>query len=137
MRILKGYGKETQKDFESLKRNSDYPLTLLTDDTFEGFCPSLSSLIMNAGPGEQEKQLLQDIADYVNDKAKFDEQLYYVKFTTYSANSYLNIRKYDSHLFVGNNGDTDGFQTQFTMNEIKDLGEKYVPFAIPVSEVNE
>ncbi|APX72470.1 hypothetical protein M5C72_04945 [Companilactobacillus allii] len=136
MRILKGYSKEVRKELKNIKGYT-YPLALLTDEDFEDTCPNLNYLIRNIDVENDDKQTLQDIADYINDKADFDEQLYYVRFASDPDFSYLNRGIKDDHLFISNKGNWSGYQTKFTMDEIEDLGDKYVPFAIPVSEVNE
>ena len=100
-----------------------------------------------------EKSELNRLADFFNNNSKiliemlnkYESKAYYVK----------PIQKYYIQLIKNNNSSylnkcsPNGFympdtcrqdkltQTQFTMDEIKDLGDKYVPFAIPVSEVNE
>lgn len=135
MRILRGYSKGVQKDFESLK-NTDYPMYRIYRNKFDQL-PGLERLVLVNRDETKDKQLLQDIADYINDKAEFADPKYYVRFTTDSVRSYLNMSKHDNHLFIDDRGYTDGFQTQFTMDEIKELGDKYVPFAVPVSEVND
>jgi len=65
------------------------------------------------------------------------EQLYYVHFSELSTydnpTSFLNLN--DGELFIGSKENIDIYKTQFTMDEIKSLGEKYVPFAVKVEEV--
>ena len=137
MRILKDYSKAEREEFKSIKAIYDYPLAFLTSKKFENDCPNLGSLIRCIDTGSDDKQLLQDIADYVNDKAEFDEPKYYVRFADDFKYAYLNLRRESNALIVDSIGNTNKCQTQFTMQEIKNLGEKYVPFAVPVSEVNE
>jgi len=66
------------------------------------------------------------------------EQLYYVHFGELSIrsnpNSFLNL--HDGRLFVGSNDNQESYKTQFTMDEIKALGEKYVPFAVKIEEID-
>lgn len=135
MRILKGYSKEIQKDFESLK-NTHCPLYRIYQNRFDDL-PRLRGLVCVIQNESEDKQLLQDIADYVNDKAEFDEPKYYVRFADDFKYAYLNLRRESNALIVDSIGNTNKCQTQFTMQEIKNLGEKYVPFAVPVSEVND
>jgi len=71
------------------------------------------------------------------DDVEFDELKYYVRFADDFKYAYLNLRRESNALIVDSIGNTNKCQTQFTMQEIKNLGEKYVPFAVPVSEVNE
>lgn len=66
------------------------------------------------------------------------EQLYYVHFSELSTygnpTSFLNLN--DGKLFIGSKENRDVYKTQFTMDEIKSLGEKYVPFAVKVEEID-
>jgi len=138
MRILKDYSEGEREEFKSIKAIYGYPLAFLTSKEFEDDCPNLGSLIRCIDTGSDDKQLLQDIADYINDKAEFAGPKYYVRFVNDLTDSYLNRDKEDNNLFIGYKSENScAYQTQFTMDEIKDLGDKYVPFAIPVSEVNE
>jgi len=138
MRILKGYSEGEREEFKSIKAIYGYPLAFLTSKDFEEDCPNLGSLIRCIDTGSDDKQLLQDIADYINDKAEFEEPKYYVRFIVDSEYSSLNLNKSDGRLFLSDTDNTDERnQTQFTMDEIKRLGDKYVPFAIPVSEATD
>jgi len=66
------------------------------------------------------------------------EQLYYIRFSGLSLSdnptSFLNLNK--SELFIGSKRNSEDYKTKFTMSQIKSLGEKYVPFAVKVEEID-
>lgn len=66
------------------------------------------------------------------------EQLYYIRFSGLSLSdnptSFLNFNK--SELFIGSKRNSEDYKTKFTMSQIKSLGEKYVPFAVKVEEID-
>lgn len=66
------------------------------------------------------------------------EQLYYVKFVDGNNvdNCYLNAG-YSGRLIVADSYVGCGFNTKFTEAEIKEMGERYWQFAVPVEEVTE
>lgn len=68
------------------------------------------------------------------------EQLYYILFGDYdtfnNSESFLNLDRGDNTLFVTGRDEDEDYKTKFTMDEIKSLGEKYVPFAIKVEEID-
>jgi len=68
------------------------------------------------------------------------EQLYYVVFGDYepyeNEDSFLNLKRSDNSLFTMDNDETIQYKTKFTMDEIKSFGEKYVPFAIKIEEID-
>lgn len=131
-RVLNGYSKDVQVDFERLKKDSNYPLLAITGglETLD----SLNKLIVSANSNE-DKQILQDIADFINNKAKFPEQKYYVKLLD-KDDGYLNYQySFDDYL-VDDRYDREDhdYKTQFTMNEIKAIDPRYMAFAIPVED---
>lgn len=131
-RVLNGYSKEVQADFERLKKDSTYPLLVITGglETLD----SLNKLIVSANSNE-DKQILQDIADFINNKAKFPEQKYYVKLLD-KDDGYLNYQySFDDYL-VDDRYDREDhdYKTQFTMNEIEAIDPRYKQFAIPVED---
>lgn len=134
-RILNGYSKEVQADLERLKKNSTYPLLVITGglETLD----SLNKLIVTAN-SNKDKQILQDIADYINGKAKFPEQKYYVKLLDRDE-GYLNYQHFLKEFFVDNKNEDgdDGYQTRFTMDEIETIDPRYKRFAVPVEVDNE
>lgn len=131
-RVLTGYSKDVQADFERLKKNSTYPLLAITGglETLD----SLNKLIVSANSNE-DKQILQDIADFINNKAKFPEQKYYVKFLD-KDDGYLNYQHSFDDYFVADRDDReDGdYKTQFTISEIEDIDPRYKQFAVPVED---
>lgn len=133
MRILKGY---TDKEIEEFKilSTSDYPVSNLSNDSDFRFDFPHLNLKLNS---DDEWKFLTDLAEYHNGNARFPERLYYVKFSNYSTTDCLNLVKSDGCLLISDAEETDEYQTKFTMPEIKELGEKYVPFAVPVDEVEE
>lgn len=133
-RVLTGYSKDVQADFERLKKDSTYPLLVITGglETLD----SLNKLIVSANSNEDDdKRLLQDIADYINGKAKFPEQKYYVKLLDRDE-GYLNYQHFLKEFFVDNKNEDgdDGYQTRFTMDEIEDIDPRYKQFAVPVED---
>lgn len=131
-RVLTGYSKEVQADFERLKKDSTCPLLVITGglETLD----SLNKLIVSANSNE-DKQILQDIADFINNKAKFPEQKYYVKLLDRDK-GYLNYQHSFNEFFVDDKDDyEDGdYKTQFTISEIEDIDPRYMAFAVPVEE---
>lgn len=75
----------------------------------------------------------QDIVDLMTGKAKLAERLYYVKLVD-GSDGYLNYQKSFCEYFLNDIDDVEDpdYQTKFTMNEIKNIDERYIPFAIPV-----
>jgi len=57
------------------------------------------------------------------DDVEFDELKYYVRFADDFKYAYLNLRRESNALIVDSIGNTNKCQTQFTMQEIKNLGE--------------
>ncbi len=132
-RVLTGYSKEVQADFKKLSENYDFPLYEIMQNSFEHL-PALKELIDVIQDEYDDKQLFQDIVDYINDKAKFPEQKYYVKLLD-KEEGYLNYQKSFNDYFVNNNKDDDSdYQTQFTISEIEAIDPRYKQFAIPVEE---
>jgi len=58
------------------------------------------------------------------------EPLYYIKF--YDGDGYLN--QLGSHISVNNSESYNGYQTKFTMDEIKAIDARFVPFAVKVED---
>jgi len=132
-RVLNGYSKEVQADFKKLSEDYDFPLYEIMQNSFEHL-PALKELIDVIQDEYDDKQLFQDIVDFINDKAKFPEQKYYVKLLD-KEEGYLNCQKSFNDYFVNNNKDDDSdYQTQFTMTEIEAIDPRYKQFAIPVEE---
>lgn len=104
-RVLTGYSKEVQADFERLKKYCCYPL-LATISGLESF-ESLRNLIVGVD-SDDDKRLLQDIADFINDKAKFEEEKHIYRL----ANATLN--GFDLYL-------TTNYDIQFSNNISKAL----------------
>lgn len=131
-RVLTGYSKDVQADFERLKKDSTFPLLVITGglETLD----SLNKLIVSANSNE-DKQILQDTADFINNKAKFPEQKYYVKLLDRDE-GYLNYQHSFNEFFVADRYDREDhdYKTQFTMNEIEAIDPRYKQFAIPVEE---
>lgn len=114
---------------------SDYtPYGLLTQ--YEGLTSDdvMSRARLWFGNTDNQWKLLQ-VLEHGYEVEK--EQLYYVHFSELSTydnpTSFLNLN--DGELFIGSKENIDIYKTQFTMDEIKSLGEKYVPFAVKVEEV--
>ncbi|WP_125588579.1 DUF1642 domain-containing protein [Companilactobacillus jidongensis] len=62
-------------------------------------------------------------------------QLYYVQLIN-NDKGYLNYQPSFREYFLHNVDDSDkDYKTKFTMQEIKNIDERFVPFAIPVYEV--
>lgn len=84
-RVLIGYSKEVQADFKRFKKDCCYPL-LATISGLESF-GSLRNLIVSA-EGNEDKQLFQDIADFINDKAEFEEEKHIYRLANASLRSF-------------------------------------------------
>lgn len=134
VRELKDYTTKEQEELEII--GALVPVTDFLDSTFNDRYPNLSKKIRDARPNG-EKQILYDLADYLRGYAEFPERKYYVQLIN-QKNGFLN--KYiDSDICTVSGIDTEFnlFQTQFTMDEIKDIDERYVPFAVPIDEVDD
>ena len=123
-RVLNGYSKDVQVDFKKLSEDYDFPLYEIMEDSFRHL-PALQNLI----------DVIQDIADFINNKAKFPEQKYYVKLLD-KDDGYLNYQHFLKEFFVDNKNEDgdDGYQTRFTMDEIETIDPRYKRFAVPVEE---
>lgn len=134
VRELKGY--TTREQNELIIIAGLVPVTDFLDSTFNDRYPSLSKKIRDARPNG-EKQILYDLADYLRGYAEFPERKYYVKLLNQKngyLSKYIDADKFDvSGAYVFNTL----FKNQFTMQEIKDINENYVPFAVPVDEVDD
>lgn len=138
-RVLNGYSKDVQVDFKKLSEDYDFPLYEIMEDSFRHL-PALQNLIDVIQDEDDDKRLLQDIADYINGKAKFHEQKYYVKLLD-KDDGYLNLNYQHSfyECFVDDKDDyEDGdYKTQFTISEIEDIDPRYKQFAVPVEADDE
>lgn len=72
-RVLNGYSKDVQVDFKKLSEDYDFPLYEIMEDSFRHL-PALQNLIDVIQDEDDDKRLLQDIADFINDKAEFPEE---------------------------------------------------------------
>ena len=133
MRKITGY---TTTEVNEIKAIGELvPLTDFLDATFNDRYPNLAKKIKDSRPNGELK-IIYDLADYLRGKAEFPKQLYYVKLADDSS-SYLNLDKRDNDTFLSGSSQNNGAQTRFTMDEIKDIDERYVPFAVPVEADDE
>lgn len=132
VRELKDYTTKEQEELEII--GALVPVTDFLDSTFNDRYPNLSKKIRDARPNG-EKQILYDLADYLRGYAEFPERKYYVKLID-TFNGYLNININNQEILISDNSAVNNFQTQFTMDEIKDIDKRYVPFAVPADEVD-
>lgn len=84
---------------------------------------------------DEQTPFAQDLIDLYVGKAKFLEQLYYVKLPKLDDFPWLS--KMDDGEFNLYEDKDRGIKQQFTMSEIEAIDPRYKAFAIPVSEVNE
>lgn len=133
-RVLNGYSKDVQVDFKKLSEDYDFPLYEIMEDSFRHL-PALQNLIDVIQDEDDDKRLLQDIADYINGKAKFPEQKYYVQLIKGKNESYLKRDMLRNFCTTGGwQPDSTQFQTEFTEQEIKDIDPRYMAFAVPVED---
>ncbi|MGQ2374594.1 DUF1642 domain-containing protein [Companilactobacillus zhachilii] len=131
-RVLNGYSKDVQVDFKKLSEDYDFPLYEIMEDSFRHL-PALQNLIDVIQDEDDDKRLLQDIADYINGKAKFPEQKYYIKMPKVNY-PYL-IRDMEGKFDYAQSPDILGSgENSFTEQEIKDIDPRYMLFAVPVEE---
>jgi len=128
MRILTGYTKEEQKEFGKLA-GKKYPLSVFKSYDFSANFPRLNAKLLRG----VEWPFMFDIADFNRKKAKFPEQLYYVKLTKFV---FTYLSEDDEGLDLYSCKDYS-IKQKFTMQEIKDIDERYVPFTVPVDEVED
>ena len=125
-----------QSDFHYLASNSENGACLLYNfmSVDEEDYPSLS-VYYHSLNNEDKIQFAQDLIDLYVGKAKFLEQLYYVKLPKLDDFPWLS--KMDDGEFNLYEDKDRGIKQQFTMSEIEAIDPRYKAFAIPVSEVNE
>jgi len=125
-----------QSDFHYLASNSENGACLLYNfmSVDEEDYPSLS-VYYHSLNNEDKTQFAQDLIDLYVGKAKFLEQLYYVKLPKLDDFPWLS--KMDDGEFNLYEDKDRGIKQQFTMSEIEAIDPRYKAFAIPVSEVNE
>lgn len=138
MRIITNWSKKEQEEFNDyIPEQSLSSMVMIEDITdINESLPKLHERYIS-NDISKDNQFAQDIVDLVTGKAKFAEQKYYVKLTDDIEDNYLNLSKCNRRLFISNSDNSDNYQTQFTMDEIKAIDERYVPFAVPVDEVEE
>lgn len=141
MRILKGYSEEEQKEFKTLGK-LDYPLEALLQSP-ELCVRNLAIKINSSNIGsDKDKQILQDIADYVNGKAKFPEQKYRVALPD---GNYLVKDPVDGNRWMFTYSDNNGCnfvyatgcEDTFTKEQIENIDPKLMAFAVPVEADDE
>jgi len=124
-----------QNDFHYLASDSEngacllYNFMSVDDDDY----PSLGDYF-NPLNDKDKTQFAQDLIDLYTGKARFPEQLYYVKLPKMSF-PYVSLNKdgfYDVY-----SEKNDKTKQEFTMEEIEAIDPRYKAFAIPVSEVDE
>ncbi|AYE38704.1 DUF1642 domain-containing protein [Companilactobacillus zhachilii] len=134
-RVLNGYSKDVQVDFKKLSEDYDFPLYEIMEDSFRHL-PALQNLIDVIQDEDDDKRLLQDIADYINGKAKFSEQKYYIKMPKVNY-PYL-IRDMGGKFDHAQSPDILGSgENSFTEQEIKAIDSRYMVFAVPVEADDE
>lgn len=133
MRILEGYSEKEQKELKSL-RGLSYPFNRLIQDEGRLF-PELIKKIGSFGTDpSKDRQIFQDVADYINGKAKFPEpKKYYIHFLKDGSRSYLNV-DFANDLMINDKSQTPFFKTQFTREEVSDIDPNYEPFMEEVPE---
>lgn len=142
MREVKGWNKEEQEELKKLL-NGRRLLGVLDDMRIIAFIVngeanrSLYEKWHNSTTKERN-QMAQDIIDLTTGKAKFqDPKKYYVQFVNDGA-SYLNKNTTFDYsdvtdaFFTNSEAESENYQTQFTLDEIKAIDERYLPFAVPV-----
>jgi len=80
---------------------------------------------------ENKTQFAQDLIDLYTGKAKFPEQLYYVKLPKLI---YSYLIKHEDGAFNLSSLKHSSYKNKFTMAEIKDIDPRYMAFAVPVEE---
>lgn len=128
MRTIEGWTKEEQKELEDLYVFSSpmSAISIIVNDC--GYC--LHDKWYRADHNDELK-MAQDIIDFFNHEAGFLERKYYVKILN---RFYLNNNHEYEHYTFADSNETGTYQTQFTMQEIKDIDERLVPFAVEVTD---
>ncbi|CAJ2232158.1 DUF1642 domain-containing protein [Companilactobacillus paralimentarius] len=133
VRILKGYSENEQKELEEAKdSNFSSAIALIQGiSDVDGDCYALSEKYYHEDTNE-DNQLARDIADFYTGKAKFAEpKKYYVQLIK-NGGGYLNKDTAINHFMTHSCQPCEGFQTEFTEQEIKDIDPRYMAFAVPV-----
>lgn len=143
MRIIKDWSEDEIKEFEnymSVYKSSHGDLSSMVVISsvvnITGSFPNLHDRYAVNDNNSKDNQFVQDIVDLVTGKAKFEDKKYYVKLMD-EREGYLNIDTIHYDNCLGSTRHYSGIKTQFTMDEIKAIDERYVPFAVPVEEVGE
>ena len=131
-RLLKNWSKAEQEAL-TLARESDDSVIDVYDNMLNGY-GALNDKYLATKSNAEEKQLSNDIEDFMNFKAEFPTAYYFVHFTKDNDSTYL-IRCIDNgFLMIGMNCyGRSNWQTLFTEDEIKAINPAYMNFAEPVS----
>ena len=86
-RVLNGYSKEVQSDFKKLSEDVDFPLYEIMQNSLEHL-PALKELVDVIQDEDEDKRLLQDIADYIDGRAKFEEEKHIYRLANATLNGF-------------------------------------------------
>lgn len=86
-RVLYGYSKEVQSDFKKLREDVDFPLYEIMQNSLEHL-PALKELVDVIQDEDEDKWLLQDIADYIDGRAKFEEEKHIYRLANATLNGF-------------------------------------------------
>ena len=122
-----------QSDFHYLASDNSTGMRLIYSfvESDEEDYPSLS-VYYHSLNNEDKTQFAQDLIDLYTGKARFPEQLYYVKLPKVIF-PYLIQTKNGSFDWCNRFGSNE-FKYQFTMSEIEAIDPRYKAFAIPVED---
>lgn len=133
MRTIKGWTKEEQKELEWHKKNGN-----TVDDVIDTIYDPTSTCYLHDKydyNSQNPERIIFDIVDFWRGDAKFPEKKYKVKILN-DEESYLNMNLDNSNVFLDDEISGNGIRTLFTIQEIKAIDERLVPFAVEVKHEN-
>ncbi|WP_125673063.1 hypothetical protein [Companilactobacillus allii] len=148
MRMIKGWtedAKEELKMLKSVERSVSEILEMIQISSFytEDLKGMLDKKMYDTGRSRDEigkvaTDFILDISQFLSGTAKFEERLYYIQIIPNDAECYVNRYIQDDSLIISGKVEImDKYKTKFTMDEIKAIDPRYVPFAIKVGTINE
>lgn len=140
-RIIDYFDQDAQEEISEAMKHANQldAFSVITSiyECHEGY-EALNNIWLNSNTNEQATNFAQDVIDLITGRAKFLKKFYYIRLLR-TGNLYdkyfITQDIYHSYLKIGNGFEDDCTKTKFTMDEIRKLGYKYVPFAVSIDEV--
>jgi len=133
IRVLTGWSNEERKELEDFK-NARFNAADCINTIFRNYVNRDDTALSgkyHLTVGFNVNQLIKDIADYFTGDAKFPDKKYYVKLFK-QTEGYLNFDSSNEEYILSGKLQCDGYQTQFTEEEINRVDPRYMKFAVEV-----